>query len=354
MTLRDELLARGLSGAELDQAEREGPRALEALAIECLLLPAERRRTRVELERESGADDQFARRLWRAMGFPDVADDQATFTEDDAQALSTVCRLIEEGIVDADVAVQMTRLMGHAVARIADAEVALMQETLTGGLDPASVVEDPDMQEQAVASLVAAVDWLLPTTDALLAYLHRRHLADAAKRALLTPAAEERTHPVTVGFADLVGFTVLSRQLAEHELADAVNRFETVAFDVIALHAGRVVKTIGDEVMFLADDPAVAAQISLSLAEQLADDPDLQGLRVGLATGPVVRRQGDLFGPTVNLASRAVGVAYPGTVLVSEDVHDALADDERFTFRSIPTQHLKGIGRTHLYVLRRA
>ncbi len=127
-----------------------------------------------------------------------------------------------------------------------------------------------------------------------------------------------------MGFADLVGFTALAQQVTDAELAEVVDQFEHLAYDVVVAGGGRVVKMIGDEVMFLLDDPVAAAEIALGLADASRDASELSDVRVGLAMGPVLEREGDAFGPTVNLASRATGIAYPGTVVVSPEVRAAL------------------------------
>ena len=111
---------------------------------------------------------------------------------------------------------------------------------------------------------------------------------------------------------------------------------------------------IGDEVMFSADTPAIAAEIALALVDAYAGDAALPELRVGLALGPVLSFEGDLFGPTVNLASRLVNIARPGTVLISDELAVRLHDAPAFTLRSLRPLRLKGIGRAHVWVLRPA
>ena len=91
-----------------------------------------------------------------------------------------------------------------------------------------------------------------------------------------------------------------------------VDQFERLAYDVVVAGGGRVVKMIGDEVMFLVDDPVSAAEIALGLAEASRDAAELSDVRVGLAVGPVIEREGDAFGATVNLASRATVDRLPG------------------------------------------
>ena len=77
------------------------------------------------------------------------------------------------------------------------------------------------------------------------------------------------------------------------------------------------------------------ADIAIALVEAYARDADLPGVRVGLACGPTLSWEGDLYGPTVNLASRLVNFARPNTVLISEDLGKLLADDPRFALRHL-------------------
>jgi hypothetical protein len=151
-----------------------------------------------------------------------------------------------------------------------------------------------------------------------------------------------------------VGFTAHSQQLTARELAAVVERFEQLAYDVVATHGGRVVKMIGDEVLFVADEVATAARIALDLSEAHRDDEALLDVRVGLAAGSVLEREGDVFGPVVNLAHRIVTVAFPGSVVVSSEVADALTDDDEVLVRSISSQPLKDIGKVALWTLRPA
>jgi adenylate cyclase len=164
-----------------------------------------------------------------------------------------------------------------------------------------------------------------------------------------------------VGFADMVGFTMLSQQLSEEELAALVSRFEDVAHDTVTARGGRVVKMIGDEVMFVTDHPSDAARIALALAEAYADDELLSDVRVALAVGPVLVQDGDFYGPVVNLASRAAGIAAPGSVLVSDEFHSALLrhiDDHptlagEFAFKAVRPRLVKDLGRVQLWAVHR-
>jgi len=110
---------------------------------------------------------------------------------------------------------------------------------------------------------------------------------------------------------------------------------------------------IGDEVMFVVDDDRQALEIGLTLAELYEADPSLSAVRVGLAAGPVLEREGDIYGPVVNLASRIVGIAFPGSVVVDDAIHSVLADDETLTWKSLRSRRLKDIGKVSLWTVRR-
>jgi len=101
------------------------------------------------------------------------------------------------------------------------------------------------------------------------------------------------------------------------------------------------------------DDVRAALECALALSESYRDDDALSDVRVGLAAGPVLEREGDLYGPTVNLASRIVSIAFAGSVVVDSEVHDACQDEGAFQWRSLRTRHLKDIGRDALWVVRR-
>jgi adenylate cyclase len=194
----------------------------------------------------------------------------------------------------------------------------------------------------------------MPTFPKILDYVWRRHLQVAARREAAREASDGDRDTKVVGFADLVGFTALSQQVDEHILASVVDRFESIAYDTVVTLGGRVVKMIGDEVMFVVDDIPSAVEIALTLSEAYSEDDQLSEVRVGMASGPVLEREADYYGPTVNLASRIVNIAFPGTVVVSDDIHAGLEGDLSFSWRSLKQRRLKDIGKVSLWSVRRA
>jgi adenylate cyclase len=192
----------------------------------------------------------------------------------------------------------------------------------------------------------------------LLEFVWRRHLQAATRREMLirTRGTVKGISPVmAVGFVDMVGFTMLSQHLADSELAAVVARFEELARDTVTSLGGRVVKMIGDEAMFVVPTAPDAARIGLTLAEAYADDELLSDVRVALSVGPVLHQDGDYYGPVVNVASRLVGIANPGTVLMTDEFRQTIESETEgeFVAHALRPRNLKGIGWVQVWKLSR-
>lgn len=333
----------GATDEEIAEAERAD--ALSPLILMYATMPGAPRYTADELAEQTGMDEQLGRRLWRALGFADVGDDERAFTDADAEALRTVRNMLETGFADVDVALQMTRVVGSSMARVAEALLAPRESSTLLG--------------ESAEVTAAVAETALATQARLVEYVWRRHLQAAFRRELVArlEAGGRSTRPTSelaVGFADLVGFTAMSQQLQPAELAQVVSRFEDLAMDQVTAHGGRVAKMIGDAVMFVVRDPAAAVDVGVALAEAHADDEVLSDVRVGIACGDVLAYEGDYYGPVVNLASRIVNIAVPGSVVVSEELYEAVASEDAYRFRPLRPRYLKDIGRARLWRVRRA
>ncbi|MGA3148183.1 MAG: adenylate cyclase regulatory domain-containing protein [Acidimicrobiales bacterium] len=346
--VRSLLLGLGCTDAEIDQAVADD--VVDLLVVDRMLVPAGHRLTQVQVAETTDIPLDVARRFWRALGFLDVGDDDAVFTEMDIDAVRLFQSMVAMDLVDVETAVQMARVIGTSMARIAEAETPPGSTPILISSGD-SIIDADEFARRAGASI--------PAMARLLEYVWRRHLQAATRRAMLDRVrrSDEGMSPnLAVGFADMVGFTVLSQHLGDAELAAVVSRFEELAHDTVVALGGRVVKMIGDEVMFVVQTVTGAAEIGLSLAEAYADDELLSDVRVGLAVGPVLVQDGDFYGPVVNLASRLVGVANPGTVLVSGEFRTALVDEggQDFDTRALRPRNLKDIGLVQLWKLSRA
>lgn len=302
--------------------------------------------TAAQVAAAAGATLDEAQRLWRALGFPPVPDDRPFFTRSDAAILAGVRSFVDQGGAEPEVLLQLTRTMGQALARLAEAHVSATMEQVerTTPGTPTAVDE----------ALWTAIDALAPTIEPFLTHVWRRHLVAATwRRTLAALGGEDAGGALVVGFADLVGFTAASLELDERELATMVDRFEALVFEHVPRHQGRVVKMIGDEAMFCTERAADAVEIGLALVDAHHREDALPDIRVGLAMGPTLSWQGDLFGPTVNRASRIVDLARPATVLVSDEVAEALRPADGYVLRGLRALRLRGIGRVRLHVVRR-
>ena len=322
---------------------------MDADDIERALLgrPASMRRS--EISQDVEVTPGSARRFWHALGFQIVEDEEAMFTEADREALHAVARLTHDLDVEEELALAMTRALARTADRLAVWQTQLMAEYVTGhdqvpdlAERDARAVENVDVARRAGTRLVELADEIEP----LMVYAWRRHLASAITRMLAdagndeTPSAPGRV----IGFADLVSFTTLVRRMSERQLAVLVQRFERLASDVVTTHGGRVIKTVGDEVLFIHTDPAAAAAIALDLVEAMSEDDVLPEVRVGMAWGSVVSRLGDVFGVTVNRASRLTAVTPSGRVFVDDELARRLGTVSGFIVRPQRRRSLRGIG----------
>jgi adenylate cyclase len=344
--VREILLMHGASEEEIDRAVADD--VIDLFAADRLLVPSRRRYTRVEVSELTGVSVDMLERFWRALGFPGVDDDDHAFTDLDLEAVRLFQGLQALGAADAETAVQMARVIGSSMARIAEAEL------VPGDMVSAEV--DPILSAEAFASVA---DVTIPAMAKLLEFVWRRQVAAGIQRSMMLRShghAPGQSPVLAVGFADMVGFTLLSQHLSDEELAAVVRRFEEISHDIVTSARGRVVKMIGDEVMFVVDRVEDAARIGLRMADAYADDDLLSDVRVGLACGPVLLRDGDYFGPTVNLAHRIVNIGNPGTVLMSDEFHTALSEDPtgEFTAQALRPRLLKDLGRVQLWWLGRA
>ncbi len=339
--VRGVLRTLGVQHEELDEAAAEG--RLLLLAIEELAFVDDSAADVETAAERSGLGVERLRKVWRSLGFTDPPPGEPAFSEVEIANLAALAELIDSGALPFDVALQVTRVLGSSTARIAE---SLIDAVVAPNLARSESGEPID------EAVVAQAAGFLPTFPNVLEQVWRRHVQVAARRRLMRVADADESHASVVGFADLVRFTALAQELEESELAHVVSLFEELAYDVVLAGGGRVVKMIGDEVMFLVDDPAAGAEIALGLADASRDTERLPDVRVGLALGPVLERDGDAYGPTVNLASRLTSIAHPSSVVVERALRNALADNPMFSFRPIRPRSLKDIGRVSLAVLR--
>jgi adenylate cyclase len=315
----------------------------ERLAV--AILPGERRYTADELARATGVDRAVSSRFWRALGFPEPPPDERIFTDADADALRAAVAPLRTP-ADIDQAVGQARAVAAGLAVIAET----WTDAVVGHLRALRAAGATD--DEIVRAVVRDID--LDRVGPILDYAHRVQLLAALQRRIAWGGARGDEQRLVVGFADLVGYTALTQQLSGDDLERLIARFEAVTRDTIAAAGGRVVKSLGDAVLFAAPDAESGVRVGRALADALAEDGVLPPARIGLDAGAVVQRDGDIFGAPVNRAHRIVQVAPSGEVVVSPDVRDELvaAGARGVELRAIGTRPLKDVGATELWVVR--
>jgi adenylate cyclase len=298
--------------------------------------------TGAQIAADVGISMDLTRQRWRSLGFTAVDDDEIAFTEADLEAMRLTQRLHDLGLVDDENEAALIRTLGRSFARLAEWQLGLLGREI----DPAELAPD---------DLAAVVADITPVIEQVQNYIWRRHVLSAASRLLLAgPSDEEGSAYAGIGFADIVGYTRQTRSLSREELGRLVDVFEARALAIVTAHDGRIIKTIGDEILYAADRPEAVAEIALELVEEHVQDADFPQLRVGVAWGSVLHRLGDVFGPTVNIAARLTSLARPGRVVVDKELAEALHDDERFRLRRMRRAAVKGYRRLEPWRLRRA
>ncbi len=314
--------------------------------LDRLLTPGTPTLTPETLADRAGVDREFSNRLWRAIGFPDLPENVPVFTEEGLDALRNITgglnSLLPTDEDPEEALVRQVRAICAGLSRIAE----VLSDGIAASITTARQV---GMSEQEIASLlVDGLDWerISNLTD----YALRLQVRAAVRRKC--SVENEPTSDLSVGFLDLVGYTAISQELDSVDLDNLIVRFDALTRDSVAELGGRVVKTIGDEVMYVADDPHVAVEIALRLTERTAGDDQLPEARAGVDLGAAVTRDGDYYGPAVNLAHRLVEVARPGTVLVSGSVHHAVIDNPEFAWSRMRVRRIRDIGRIETFSVR--
>jgi class 3 adenylate cyclase len=325
----------GASEEEIAEAARSG--TLGVLALDLALRPPGEMVSLAEAAEDAGLSLDEAGALWRALGFAVPSDGSLRLTSTEAAMLRSLHDVGREVVGEGRI-VGFARVLGWATAVLGEALVDAFRiqveiPRLGSGAAYSEIVEQyTELAKSAFPTFVEG-----------LGVLTRAHMLRVSRSAW---SADEQqaavTRDQTIGFADLVGYTGHSRVLSTTDLASAIGRFETHVTDLVSQFGGRLVKFIGDEAMFVVDDPSGGCELALTLAESFDSDPALLPVRVGLAAGPAVALHGDYYGEVVNLAARLVKTAGPSQVMVAESLREAVG--EEFAFERGSELPLKGFG----------
>ena len=306
----------GFTTEDMVEAERAG--RLFGLAGDALQRsgrPAYSLRTAAEA---LGVPVNDVQRAWVALGLSIAEPDQLVLSQADVDALATWAEL--NALVGDDRALALMRVAGASLERLAEA----ISSVVRAGLPSIQLMHTND--ELATAEAYREIAEYIPRMGAMVDAVLRHHLTSA--RTHFEGVLRDTSQYVTcgVGFADLSGFTALTQRLSPTELSDLLIEFGGTVSDLVHTDGGRVVKFIGDEVMWVTSSPELLVKVAVDLVEHpQAREAGLQ-VRAGLGFGAVLALAGDYWGNPVNLAARLVAAAAPGQILAAADVRDELPD----------------------------
>jgi len=286
----------------------------------------------VDVAQRSGRPLDEVRETYRLLGV-EVSDPTVAMFDDREVRLLGLLSLatasLPEGISE-----EILRSIGSALSIVAESEVSVFVGSVEDVLDQQG-------GQLHRAELTTATGELALELGELMAPLLRHHLWSAIvrQRAAMVTSHDRLDTLLAVGFVDLVGFTSASAAMGSVELLAFMQQFHSRTYDVVTTRGGRVIKHIGDEIMFSGIDPAQACDIGLALIEAFSETSSLP--RGGLAFGSVIARHGDLYGTIVNLASRLADTAVPGELLADTAVASAVTDG-RLELEPAGRRSLKG------------
>jgi adenylate cyclase len=214
---------------------------------------------------------------------------------------------------------EINRVIGRSMAAVAGAARDALGALLGQSGGPA--VDKP-------LEAAKAAEVLAPELERVLTYAYREHARELVRHeagaSLLAAGEGQDVREVAIAFADLVGFTGLSEQMALGDIGRAAEELDSLAGASLRPNV-RIVKTIGDEVMLASEDPPALVETVLDLLAR-NENSYLPPLRAGGAAGPALHRAGDWYGQTVNLGSRLTDLAEPGTLLADEALRERAPD----------------------------
>ena len=329
------LRGRGHSLEEVRQAAQEGRLAFGFLEE---LFPDQGGKLEVrDVAEQTGLEPALIERIWSSVGFPIRELDD--LSDDDVQALRYISSVLEAGF-PLVAFLQLVRVYGQAMSQIADAEVRLFH----------LYVHEPLMRD-GVPGLQMAEEMenlardLLPLASPIMDYIHQRFLQHFVEQDVVGHMEVELSEQedmgrvrVAVAFADLAGYTRYTEEAGEEEALSTVERFIDAVQNTLPEDA-RIIKTIGDEVMIVAQDVSALTDWAVGFQRLYRDRPTP---RIGIHQGVTLYRDGDYFGRDVNLAARVVARARGGEVLVTDAVTGQVGRTDHLEFEDIGEVKLKG------------
>ncbi|HEY8740517.1 MAG TPA: adenylate cyclase regulatory domain-containing protein, partial [Candidatus Dormibacteraeota bacterium] len=348
--LVDYLLRHGVRREEVIEAARADQLPLLVLSR---TLAGKTTLTRRQMARQSGVPAALVDQITRALGVASGNEDDVVYSAREVQAIRLIGAL--RSVYSDEDLVEVASVVGRAIHEVAEATLELFRRRFAKPFAEAGAGE-----LEMMLRLATVIDLTVPTTGPMLELVLRRQLevtsrSEAVLQLERSGSALDGQVELAVGFADIVGFTAASTKLNVLEVSQMAARLLRCAEDVFPKHGARVVKTIGDAVMFTAPDAVCASEAAGDLLRAW-NNGKVPPLRVGIAQGPMLRAYADYFGRTVNVASRLSDVAPAETIYLLKP-HKAVSaaswKSHKLASRDVGEKSLRGVdGKVHVLELR--
>ena len=287
---------------------------------------------------QAGLEPDQLQQLMAALGF------HWTTVRDSDVAIFEILRAARDAGLPWEAILGMTRVLGDSLRRIADSEIRMVHVYIHERLMAEGASEDE------VDQLIFGIEQnLAPLMDPMLQRLHREYLLEAGiEDAFFHLAASERganalgSVETTIAFVDIASFTALAETSGDETAVQVLDRIDVIVRPLLVEHHGKLVKQVGDGFMLAFREPANAVRFAVATQVELARDPDLPAIRVGINTGAALYRTGDYLGGAVNVASRVVNSAMAGQILMTEPVAKA-ASNEGIPVEEVGVRMMRGV-----------
>src|SRR5262245_35952691 len=274
-----------------------------------------------------GFDLAALRRFWEAFGLTGQAD---LLYEDDVQALSGIKIALDAGFPE-EALLQLVRVHVDTLDRAADAESRLFHFYVHERMKARGIV-GPELAEAVRASS----DRLMPLIEPMVLYFHRKGSGKALREDAVLHV-QQQADPgsgadvpgqleVAIAFVDLAGFTPLAEAMGDEMAVHVLERFGDMVRSAVARSGGRVVKQIGDAFMLVFSDARSAINFTTEIEDRTAQEPLFPAVRSSIHRGPVLYREGDYLGTSVNVAARLAAEARRHQILVTAAVKREAVD----------------------------
>ena len=302
------------------------------------------RYTAEQLAEKTGISREKVEDYWLSLGIPINIVRGPLFTDKDVDSLKSLDRFVQSEQLTNTTIASLVRAVGYSADLMASWQFEALVENYT--------TQNKLSDAEARRYVVERFPYIAEELDTLAKNAYRvaatrvmqRNSETCPDKVKPEKIADGLSAPLAIGFADIVGFTRRTAEMEPRKFIRYIHDYETKTRHIVTRNGGRVVKMVGDAVLFITENIEAGVHIALELADAESNAEAETPMRVGIVWGRVLQRFGDVFGTRVNLASRLAAKAEPNTLLVDQNTATLLSDDDRYELVVLPETRIEGLG----------